>query len=116
MPTPFEKIQNSFHSKFQSKTILNPELEKQFFFEAIGVFSLELYDLDYIEISEEIKQDLKQHHINLLGHLMYKSYLGRERDRMLKLNNIIGKDVQMTGLSDSKREIKIKCILFLMRI
>lgn len=105
MTTPYEKVQNVFHSSFQSKVEIIPELERQFFINAIGDFSLDLYDLDYDVSTYEVKEDLTQSEINLLGKLMYKYYLQRERDRIMKLNNIVGRDIKLTGMSDTKQVI-----------
>lgn len=105
MTTPYSKIQNVFHSSFQSQTEILPELEKQFFINAIGDFSLDLYSLNYDLDSYEIEHDLSQAEINLLGKLMYKYYLHRERDRIMKLNNIVGRDIKLTGMSDTKQVI-----------
>lgn len=105
MSTPYILMQNSFHSQFQSKITLDADLEKQFLLSAIGDFSLDLYELTWDSVNEEILEDLKQTEINLLGKLMYKYYLYRERDKVLKLNNIIGKDVRLTGMADSKGHI-----------
>lgn len=109
MATPYERVQNVFYSSFQSKTEIIPELEHQFFINAIGDFSLDLYELDYSVDAEsneaEIVQDITQSEINLLGKLMYKHYLHRERDRIMKLNNIVGRDIRLTGMSDTKQVI-----------
>ncbi len=112
MTTPYGKIQRVFHSSFQDKKEIIPELEEQFFINAIGDFSLDLYDLEYEtiintdgEVGFEIKQDLSQAEVNLLGKLMYKHYLHRERDRIMKLNNIVGRDIRLTGMSDTKQVI-----------
>ena len=102
MSTPFEKIQNVFHSKFQSKIELMPELEQQFFINAISDFEVELYPLPFNEESFDIEEDLSYPEINLLGTLMYKEYLHRERDKTLKLNNIVGKDIKLTAMANSK--------------
>lgn len=105
MTTPYKKIQFVFHSSFQSKIEIIPELEKQFFINALGDFSLDLYELNYNSETDEIKEDLNQAEINLLGKLMYKYYLQRERDRIMKLNNIVGRDIRLTGMSDTKQAI-----------
>lgn len=102
MPTPYAKIKDVFHTKFQSKDLLDYDMENQFLINAIGDFSLDLFDISYNETTEEIIEELSQSEINLLGTLMYKFYLGRERDRALKLNNIIGRDIKLTGMSDTK--------------
>ncbi|XYR59858.1 hypothetical protein ACS4RT_13435 [Bacillus amyloliquefaciens] len=36
---------------------------------------------------------------------MYKGYLGRYRDRALKLNNVVGRDIQLTGLANTKAQV-----------
>lgn len=102
MSTPYSKIANVFHSKFQSKSEIPNGLEEQFFLNALGEFELELYPLTYDEVNKVIEQDLSRSEINVLGTLMYKQYLSREHDRILKLNNIYGRDVRLTGLGDSK--------------
>ncbi|MET3505606.1 hypothetical protein [Halalkalibacter oceani] len=103
MATPKVEILNVFHTKFQSITPLPHGLEDQFLLNAIGDFELDLYKIQYNKNLEEFEENLSQPEINLLGLLMYRSYLGRERDRILKLNNIVGKDIKLTSMSDSKR-------------
>lgn len=102
MSTPYVKIQDVFHSKLKSKVEIIPELELQYFYNALGVFELDLYSLTYDEVMEEITIDLSRPEILLLGTLMYREYLSQERDRALKLNNIIGRDIKLTGSGDSK--------------
>ncbi|GIN23110.1 hypothetical protein [Siminovitchia fordii] len=102
MSTPFEKVQNVFHSKFQSKIELPKGLEEQFFINAISEFNVELYPIEFDEFTFEIEDNLSVFEINLLGTLMYKEYLHRERDKTLKLNNIVGKDIKLTALGNSK--------------
>lgn len=36
---------------------------------------------------------------------MYKGFSFRYRDRALKLNNVVGRDVQLTGLSNTKAQV-----------
>lgn len=103
MPTPQTEILNNFHSQFQSKTLLDPTLEDQFFETALGEFELDLYTLTYDSAVKEIEEDLNRYEINLLGLLMYKSYKKREKDRIMKLNNIVGRDIEMTGMGQSKQ-------------
>jgi hypothetical protein len=105
MSTPYEKILDVFHSKLKSKVEIDYDLEFQYFFNALGSFELDLYPLDYDETLEELSNDLKRPEILLLGTLMYREYLSQERDRILKLNNIIGRDIKLTGSGDSKSNI-----------
>jgi hypothetical protein len=103
--TPYQKIADVFHSKFKSKTVIDTTLEEQYFINSLGAFELDLYSLDYNDTLNEITNDLTRPEILLLGTLMYKEYLSQERDRILKLNNIIGRDIKLTGSGDSKSNI-----------
>lgn len=105
MTVPYSDILDVFHSSFQSQTTIPTDLEKQFFLNALGYYELELNELDYDDVSETINNDLSRPHIIALGKLMYKYYLHRERDRILKLNNIVGKDIKLTAMGQSKQEI-----------
>lgn len=102
MPTPYGKIQDVFHSKLKSKVEIIPELELQYFYNALGSFELDLYSLNYDESNQVMIEDLNRSEILLLGTLMYREYLSQERDRALKLNNILGRDIKLTGSGDSK--------------
>lgn len=105
MSTPLTSILDVFHSKFQSKTLIPYDLEMQYFKNSIGMFELDLYSLEYDELFEEFSNNLSNSEVLLLGTLMYREYLSRERDRILKLNNIIGRDIKLTGSGESKANI-----------
>ncbi|ANB49243.1 hypothetical protein P9G40_18765 [Bacillus velezensis] len=103
--TPYEKIINVFHSMFQSNEILPDGLEQQFFINAVGEYETELTELGYDDKSNTFKEPLTSPQIQILGMLMYKGYLGRYRDRALKLNNVVGRDIQLTGLANTKAQV-----------
>ena len=105
MTTPYVEVQDVFHSKFQEKKELPAGLEAQFFKNAVGDFITDLYPLNIIE-DNSLQEELALPEIQLLGALMYKNYLERELDRILKLNNIVGRDIKLTGLGDSKSTTK----------
>lgn len=102
MATPFEQVLLFFHSRFQSTKELPYELEKQFCIQGLSEFETDLYPLNFNTVTDEFEKDLTIAEKNVLGALMYKGYLQRERDRMLKLNNIVGRDIKLTGMSDTK--------------
>ena len=102
MPTPVEKIINTFYSKFQSKVELDEGLVYQFLLSSAAEFSADLYPLSTFEDEYYIDQDLNMAEIELLGALMYKQYLHREKDKVLKLNNIVGRDIKLTSMGNSK--------------
>ncbi|MGD7963622.1 hypothetical protein ACP9MX_18370 [Bacillus velezensis] len=103
--TPYEKVINVFHSMFQSNEILPDGLEQQFFTNAVGEYETELTELGFDEESNTFKYPLTSPQIQILGILMYKGYLGRYRDRALKLNNVVGRDIQLTGLANTKAQV-----------
>lgn len=103
MSTPYIKVQKSFYAKPQNRILFPIELEKEFFNVALSEFELELYELDWNDEADQFDKDLTGAEINLLGRLMYIAYLERENDRIIKLTNIIGKDISLNGMGDSKR-------------
>jgi hypothetical protein len=103
MSTPYKAIQDSFHSRFKSKSEIIPELEIQYLISALGEFELELFTLTYDETTQEIIEDLPRSQLNLLGILIYKYYKKQELDGILQLNNIVGKDIALTSMGDHKK-------------
>lgn len=100
--TPINKIINVFYSKFQSKIELPEGLVHQFLITSLGEFSNELYVLHLTDDEQFIIEDINLSEIAVLGSLMYKQYLHRERDKTLKLNNIVGRDIKLTAMGNSK--------------
>lgn len=107
MTTPISKVINSFHTEFQSSVLIPESLEKEFLNKAVGDFELNLYPINYDESTDSFDYTLSNTEVTLLGKLMYKHYLSREKDRILKLNNIVGKDISLTSMAASKSEIRL---------
>ena len=105
MSTPVSKIYSVFYSQFQTSIELPEGIEEQFLLNALGDFEIELYSLSYNDDLGIVENSLTRSEINIIGKIMYKYYLKRERDKVLKINNIVGKDVRMTGLGETKREM-----------
>lgn len=105
MATSKSDVLRYFHTEFQSPTPLNEGLENQFLLKAIGDFELDLYPIEYDEDENIFDINLSTSEKSLLGKLMYKHYLSREMDRILKLNNIAGKDISLTSVGQSKSTI-----------
>lgn len=106
MTTPKNYVFNSFYKEFQDTKILPDGLADQFLLEAIGDFETNLYPINYNHSKEIFEEELSLAEISLLGKIMYKQYLSRERDRILKLNNVIGKDISLTSMAASKSEVR----------
>lgn len=104
--TTYSEILSSFHSLPQSKYALPDGLEKQWFFDALGEYELELDELEYDEISDQFSTKLKQYQVKTIALIMYTYYLTRELSRAEKLSGINGKDISITGGDESKRITK----------
>ncbi len=98
-----QSVLDNFHTEFMSQSVLPEGLENQFLLKAIGDFELDLYALSYDDVNGVFNETLSQPEINALSMLMYKYYLKRELDRVLKLNNIVGREIQLTAMGQSKQ-------------
>ena len=62
--------------------------------------------LRYDEETHEFCGELKSIVIRTLAQMMYVSYLQRELSRVMALNGVYGKDIQITGQDATKRVTK----------
>lgn len=106
MTTPKQSVLNYFHTEFQSTKVLNDGLVDQILLKAVAEFELNLSPIDYNIEKSAFDKELSSIEMMLLGKLMYKHYLSRERDRVLKLSNIVGKDISLTATGASKSEMR----------
>ena len=82
-------------------------LEAEWLSTAVADFELNLgCDLGYNEETREFSGKLKSIAVRTLAQMMYVSYLQRELSRVMALNGIYGKDVQLTGQDATKRVTK----------
>lgn len=65
--------------------------------------SVTTFDSEDEYIFGEIVENLTRAEISLLGALMYKQYLSQQIDEVLQLHNIVGKDISITGVGQSKQ-------------
>src|ERR1051325_10653698 len=100
--TTYQDILNSFYSRLQSTKLLPEGLVKEFFNQALGDFEVDLYPLEWNNETQEFPKEIDRSIINLLGRLMYSSYLSREADRIVKLTNIVGKDISLTDRKSTR--------------
>ncbi len=96
----------SFESTFQDKFVIPIELEMQWFKDALALYELEISELGYNAETDEFATDVKSYQITTLGLMMKRSYCARELSRIIKIQNIVGKDVSLTGTGDQKRVSK----------
>ncbi len=96
----YEKVIDIFHSEIKDKYIINEELEKIWFEKACADYSLDICALDFDDASGNFKKSNPP--ITTLGLMITRYYLKQELSRINKLNNIIGKDLQLNSTSQAK--------------
>lgn len=104
--TTYNAVLSSFQSLPQSKYLLPDGLIKQWFFDALGEYELEIKELNFDERMDEFDCKLTRYQIKTIALIMYTYYLTRELSRAEKLSGISGKDISITGGDESKRMTK----------
>lgn len=107
MATTFEDIETNFHSMPLTKFEIHQDLELEWLKNAIADYELELgCDLGYDPDMQVFAGDLSNVTIRVLALMMYVCYLQRELSRVMALNAIYGRDIQITGGDATKRVTK----------
>ena len=102
-PTTFEDIQRSFHAMPLTKYLIAPELEQEWLKTAVADYELDLScDLHYDKENLTFAEELDAPTARVLALMMYVSYLQRELSRVMALNSIYGKDIQIAGTDATK--------------
>jgi hypothetical protein len=103
--TDYESVVEVFESEMREKYELPPDLIKRWFRTAVATYSLDISLLLFDESTGNF-QKISDVEITILGYLIYISYLRRERSRIGKLNNIIGKDIQLNATQYAKSAVR----------
>ena len=105
--TTFLDVEQKFHSMPLTKFEIPEALEAEWLSTAVSDYELNLgCDLRYDEETQEFDGKLKNIVTRTLAQMMYVSYLQRELSRVMSLNAIYGKDIQITGQDATKRVTK----------
>lgn len=105
--TTFIEIEKRFHSMPLTKYEIPSELAHEWLKTAIADYELELScDLKYDTVIQAFTEKLDHPIVRILALMMYVSYLQRELSRVMTLNGIYGKDIQITGGDATKRVTK----------
>lgn len=106
-PTTFAEIETMFHSMPLTKYVIAEELEQEWLKVAIADYELDLScDLEYDPDTLTFSAKLDKITVRILSLMMYVCYLQRELSRVMALNGIYGKDIQITGGDATKRVTK----------
>lgn len=107
MATTFSDIETLFHSMPLTKYEIPEGLEAEWLKIAIADYELNIgCDLAYDADNKVFGEKLSLLTCRTLAQMMYVSYLQRELSRVMALNGIYGKDVQITGQDATKRVTK----------
>jgi hypothetical protein len=107
MATTFSDIETIFHSMPLTKFDIPEGLEKAWLAVAVADYELNIdAPLGYSAETSEFSGDLDMTVQRTLAQMMYVQYLQRELSRVMALNGIYGKDVQLTGQDATKRVTK----------
>lgn len=105
--TTFSDIEKTFHSMPLTKFEIPEALEAEWLATAVADYELNLScNLQYNESTKKFANKLDKITCRTLAQMMYVSYLQRELSRVMALNGIYGKDVQLTGQDATKRVTK----------
>lgn len=105
--TTYEDVVKKFHSMPLTKFEIPEGLEREWFSTAVADYELNIScDLGYNENKEKFSEKLSGSVVRTLAQMIYVSYLQRELSRVMALNGIYGKDVQLTGQDATKRVTK----------
>ena len=105
--TTYEAIVDKFRSMPLTKFDIPEALEAEWLSTAVSDYELNIgCELRYDEETHEFCGALKSIVIRTLAQMMYVSYLQRELSRVMALNGVYGKDIQITGQDATKRVTK----------
>ena len=105
--TTYEEVVKKFHSMPLTKFEIQEGLEREWFSTAVADYELNIgCDLEYNEKKEKFSKKLDRSVVRTLAQMIYVSYLQRELSRVMSLNGIYAKDVQVTGQDATKRVTK----------
>ena len=107
MGTTFSEIETMFHSMPLTKFDIPEGLEAEWLKIAVADYEFNLgCDLEYDAGQRAFAGTLPMIAARTLAQMMYVSYLQRELSRVMALNGIYGKDIQITGQDATKRVTK----------
>ncbi|TCI26775.1 hypothetical protein EVJ32_05200 [Exiguobacterium sp. SH5S4] len=101
----YQDVVQAFHSHFDTHKPTDPGIREQWFTNALARFELELYPID-VDSNGTFLTEIGRTETYLLGKLMFAEYQHRELDRTIKINNIVGKDISLNSMGDTKRVLQ----------
>ena len=105
--TTYEEVVKKFHSMPLTKFEIQEGLEREWFSTAVADYELNIgCDLEYNEKKEKFSKKLDRSVVRTLAQMIYVSHLQRELSRVMALNGIYAKDVQVTWQDATKRVTK----------
>ena len=103
--TDYDRVVDVFESVIRNKYALPDGLVKQWFVMACSDYEL---DIAPINFNEETKMfdKITNAAVTTIGTIMARYYCQREQSRINKLNNVIGRDIELNATGDAKRAVQ----------
>ena len=113
--TDYERVLDVFYSTIRNKHELPEGLLRQWFRMACNDFELDIAPLEY---NNETQMFVKSSGAitNTLGLMMAKYFVKREQSRINRLTSIVGRDLRLTSVGDSKRALQVEYESILLEI
>lgn len=92
-----------FFGTFRDTVVLPGGLIDAWFDMALGQYEMEIESLNYDADADLFPESVTRPMLNVLAFMMKVYYCEREVSRVLKINNIITKDITLNGNGDTKR-------------
>jgi hypothetical protein len=103
--TDYEKCIEVFESEIRERYEIPPDLLKRWFDTARAEYSIDIKNLEYDDVLGMFKESNDIIPV-VLGLMIVKQYIKRELSRINRLNNIIGKDLQLNATQFTKTAVK----------
>jgi len=103
--TDYENALDVMFSTIREKHALPEGLAKQWFRMAVASYELDISALEYNENTQMFGRP-SNIAANVVGLIMSLYYIKRERSRINKLQNIVGRDISFNSTGDSKRAVR----------
>lgn len=98
-----QDVITAFYTTFRDPATLANGLIDAWFELALGQYELEIEPTDYDAREARFPEKTTRPVINTLAYMMKVYYCEREVSRVIKVNNIITKDITLNGNGDTKR-------------
>ncbi len=104
--TDYDRVKDVLEGGIKDRECLHDLLIENWFDIAVSKYSLEIYPLKYDKVLKNFVPSVPDWVITTLGLYIILEYIRRERSRINKLQNIVGRDISLNSTNSSKTATK----------